>query len=151
MCDYSLTGIRNRLAVEGEQLMVHQFLTGSVGLASPADLCTPAPRSWRSTVRRTFHPDEESVCAVCVPPGARLMLRDIPERLQVFLNVRAEEEVTFDQVSAQPYCYRDTVRFKNGRDILLQKLAEGQRVVVLSLAAVDPSRSRAEEEAETWL
>ena len=34
MCDYSLTGIPNRLAVEGEELVVHRFRTGSLGLAS---------------------------------------------------------------------------------------------------------------------
>jgi hypothetical protein len=32
MCDYSLAGVPNRLAVEGEQLVVHRFPTGSVGL-----------------------------------------------------------------------------------------------------------------------
>jgi hypothetical protein len=38
MCDYSLCGIPNRLAIEGEELVVHRFRTGSLGLASPADL-----------------------------------------------------------------------------------------------------------------
>jgi hypothetical protein len=33
MCDYSLMGIRNRLAVEGEELVTSRFSTGSVGLA----------------------------------------------------------------------------------------------------------------------
>ncbi len=35
MCDYSLHGIRNRLAEEGETLVVHRFFTGSKGLTSP--------------------------------------------------------------------------------------------------------------------
>jgi hypothetical protein len=35
MCDYSLQGIRNRLAEEGETLVVHRFYTGSKGLTSP--------------------------------------------------------------------------------------------------------------------
>jgi hypothetical protein len=35
MCDYSLHGIRNRLAEEGEILVVHRFFTGSKGLTSP--------------------------------------------------------------------------------------------------------------------
>ena len=38
MCDYSLCGIPNRLAVEGEELVVHRFSTGSMGMASLADL-----------------------------------------------------------------------------------------------------------------
>jgi len=35
MCDYSLACFPNRLAVEGEQLVVHRFQTGALGLASP--------------------------------------------------------------------------------------------------------------------
>jgi len=43
MCDYSLSGIQNRLALEGETLIVHQFHAGSKGLTSPESL-KPAPR-----------------------------------------------------------------------------------------------------------
>jgi len=35
MCDYSLHGLDNRLAEEGEVLIVHRFYTGSKGLTSP--------------------------------------------------------------------------------------------------------------------
>ena len=38
MCDYSLGGLLNRLAVDGEELTVHRFSTHSIGLASSADL-----------------------------------------------------------------------------------------------------------------
>ena len=34
MCDYSLCGIPNRLAVESEELVVYRFSTGSIGMAS---------------------------------------------------------------------------------------------------------------------
>ena len=34
MCDYSLAGLRTRLAVEGEELVVYRFPTGSIGLTS---------------------------------------------------------------------------------------------------------------------
>jgi hypothetical protein len=37
MCDYSLGGLPNRLAVDGEELIVHRFPTHSIGLASAAD------------------------------------------------------------------------------------------------------------------
>ena len=49
MCDYSLHGIKNRLANEGEQLFIHRFHTGSKGLASVTDLRkSKLPRSgWR--------------------------------------------------------------------------------------------------------
>ena len=38
MCDYSPHSIRNRLAEEGEDLVLHRFETGSFGFASAADL-----------------------------------------------------------------------------------------------------------------
>ena len=120
MCDYSLAGIPNRLAVEGEQLVVHRFSTGSLGLASPC----PSPLS-------------KGTPAVCIPPGARLRLRDIPQDLQLRFGLNEIEEVTFVQQSAEVYQYRDAVRFQNGREVLLQRLRCGQQVEVLSLASDD--------------
>lgn len=111
MCDYSLFGIRNRLASEGENLTVHRFRTGSVGLASVSDPAT----------------------AICIPPGAQLMVQDIPERLQARLGVSCCEKAVFFERSARPYEYRDAIKFGNGADVLLQELADGERVTVLSL------------------
>jgi len=45
------------------------------------------------------------------------------------------EEVTFTQLSATVYQFRDAVRFSNGREILLQTLQCGQEVEVLWLSA----------------
>ena len=79
---------------------------------------------------------------MCIPPGARLRLRDIPEVLQLGLALNATEEVTFVQLSAEAYQYRDAVRFRNGREILLQRLGCGQQVEVLSLASGDIPEKR---------
>jgi hypothetical protein len=116
MCDYSLTGMPNRLAEEGEVLVTYRFSTGSLGLASPSDLC-------------------KTVAAVCIPPGARLILQDIPTLLQHDLDVGPAEEVTFTQLTASENAYRDAIRFRNGQQILLQKLQEGQRVKVCDLSS----------------
>lgn len=146
MCDYSLHGIPNRLAVEGEPLVVHQFLTGSKGLASLPDVQAavgnPAPFAWGqlwSTLKNWFSdpPQKQAIAAVCIPPGARLQLRDIPPRVQTLLGVMASEEVTFVQLSAEAYQYRDAVKFKNGQTVLLQKLDKGQQVDVLCLASTE--------------
>ena len=75
--------------------------------------------------------------AVCVPPGAHLRVWDIPEDLQREIDVRRTEEVTFTQISASPFRYRDALRFRNGCQILLQRLEEGQRIRVLSLSVAD--------------
>jgi len=140
MCDYSLMAVPNRLAQEGEELVAHRFPTGSLGLASPADLkraaCPPpAVKTFWDRVKDFFNPPKtDPVCAVCIPPGARLLLQDIPERLQRECQVGAAEGVTFTQISATEYHYRDAVRFANGREVLVQKLQEGQRVEVLCLS-----------------
>jgi hypothetical protein len=160
MCDYSLFAIPNRLAKEQEDLVAHRFPTGSMGLASPADLCRnaqyrqakPGRSSLWSAIKGFFTmPKIEPVPAVCIPPGARLRLSDIPARLQQELEVKAEEEVVFTQTSASVNTYRDAIRFANGRELNLQELREGQRVRIVSLALAEPMPERLEEEAHAVL
>jgi hypothetical protein len=153
MCDYSLLGMTNRLAIEGEQLQVYRFPTLTLGLTSPVELqrlkekaAPPPGDGFWSRFKNWFSMSvEPAPLAVCIPPGAQLRLRDIPERLQRQLDVGADEEVTFVQLSAEPFSYRDAVRFNNGKEILLQKLEIGQRVDVLclSLAEEVPQLERA--------
>ena len=144
MCDYSLMAVPNRLAHEGEDLVAHRFPTGSLGLASPADLkraAEPCPKSrttfWRAIVEFFDPPETRPVAAVCIPPGARLVLQDIPIRLQEELGVGPVEEVTFTELTAAAHSYRDAVRFANGRELRLQELREGQRVRVLDLSVAE--------------
>jgi len=139
MCDYSLAGIPNRLAVDGEELVVHRFPTHSVGLASRADLlpqpnATPNEQSVWQRIKYFLAPklDHPNAVAVCIPPGARLHVRNIPSDLQRKWNIGAEETVTFVQTSTEP-TYRDAVCFSNGRQVSLQRLTEGMPVRVISL------------------
>ncbi|HTQ53197.1 MAG TPA: hypothetical protein VMI94_01990 [Bryobacteraceae bacterium] len=151
MCDYSLMGVPNRLANEQEDLIAHRFPTGSMGLAAPADVkCSTKsaarPRSFWVALKEFFNPPEHTqVAAVCIPPGARLWLRDIPERLQTSLGVGREEECTFTQTSQAVNTYRDAVRFSNGKTVRLQELREGQRVRVLDLSLAEPAAPPLEE------
>jgi hypothetical protein len=145
MCDYSLHTYPNRLATDGEDLVVHRFGAGSLGLASPADLAPvisagkAAGGTFWSRAKGWFlghNPKweaEKRVPAVCVPPGARLVLRDISKSLQRELNIGETEEVQFVEITAEVNTYRDAVRFQNCRQALLQQLREGQRVHVLSV------------------
>lgn len=144
MCDYSLMNVPNRLARENEDLVVHRFPSGSLGLASPADVKRPSPaqiiaqRGLWARIRTFFNPPVlEPVAAVCIPPGARLHLQDVPARLQQDVGVGPAEEVTFTQISAAVNSYRDAVRFRNGREVRLQELREGQRVKVLDLSMAE--------------
>ena len=142
MCDYSRMGIPNRLACEGEDLVVYEFRTGSRGLTPDTSVTnTDTQRRYETfgVVKRLFGKLEPERVAVCIPPGARLLLSDIPEDVQNSFAVGASEEVTFTQLTATANTYRDAVRFKNGREILLQRLNKGQRVRVLQLSLVEES------------
>src|SRR5579864_9724074 len=143
MCDYSLMSLPNRLAVEQEDLVVHKFSTGSNGLASPR---APVAGLWEF-VKNVFQPP--AIVAVCVPPGSRLLLQDIPTSTQKWLSVGCEEEVTFTQVTAEANNHRDAVCFRTGGKMLLQDLRVGQRVRVLDLSGAEetevPSALRLQE------
>jgi len=122
MCDYSLMDLPTRLAAGREELVVHRFSTGTIGLTSPSDLTNRGA---------------DGAPAVCIPPGTQLLLRDIPLHLRCRLDVGGEEEVTFTQVTAATNTHRDAVRFGDGREILLQELNVGQRVRVLGIPKED--------------
>ena len=148
MCDYSLHGLPNRLAREGEDLVAHRFSTGAIGLTSPAELCRAvnfekrAKQSFWSAFKAAILPAAYAEApAVCIPPGARLRLSGIPAGLQRELNVGADEIVTFTQTSTLANTYHDAVRFANGRQMLLQFLKEGQPVHVLSLGSTEAEES----------
>ena len=152
MCDYSLMGVPNRLASCGEELVVRRFHTGTMGLAPYSDLQPVAQTQhatfWEKLNQHFMAPQPKPSCAVCVPPGAQLMLENIPQVLQNSLRVGAAEAVTFTQIGAEPYTHRDAVMFRNGRTLLLQHLQEGQRVRVLQLAPVEvetPARGQWEQ------
>lgn len=159
MCDYSLMSFPNRLATEGEELVVHRFPSGAKGLAGLLDIqraaiTLPARRkSLRSLLDSiglllkeivTAPEDAKSVPAVCIPPGTHLLLRDIPERLQSQVGVRRVEEVRFIQITSEAFSYRDAVHFRNGCEIILQQLQEGQRVRVLNLSSTDTASPEVE-------
>jgi hypothetical protein len=144
MCDYSLMAVPNRLAQQGEELVTHRFPTGSLGLASPEDVRRateprPAVRQtvWQK-IRAFFDPPAaQAVCAVCIPPGARLRLYEIPARVQQQWAICAEEEAVFTQISAMANTYRDALRFQNGREVRLQDFREGMRVRVVDTTAAE--------------
>ena len=142
MCDYSLMALPNRLAVCGDELIVRRFDLGSLGLTSAAEVLreTVEPKtnpelSFFQRLKKWFSPPAQTECTVvCVPPGARLLLRDIPDKMQQqFCLYSSVQEVTFTQIGTVGF--RDAVRFANDKEVLLQRLIEGQRVRVLALSA----------------
>lgn len=111
MCDYSLNEFKNRLAVKGETLIVHQFMTGSRGLVSPAD---PA----------FLGANPRMVCAVCVPPGTRVRMA----QNSLFLR-----DGVFTQRSAEAGRYRDAILFDDTSEyVSMQSLLSGTQVCITS-------------------
>src|SRR5262244_1377628 len=137
MCDYSLHGIENRLAEEGEVLVVHRFYSGSKGLTSPEYLkSTEQPKGLIAMLKGFFaFPGQYKACAVCIPDGAQLILHGISPSLQQIHGMSATEPVTFRQLSANAQTYRDAVEFTNGVKIRLQELEEGQSLEVTALSS----------------
>src|ERR1041385_7277489 len=94
----------------------------------PVSLSFVAPfwsKSRLGFASRPNPPEQKAIPAVCIPPGARLLLQDIPPHWQEQFGVGPAEEVTFVQLSADVYCYRDAMRFSNGLTLLLQSSVKG--------------------------
>lgn len=137
MCDYSLMGVPNRQAKEGEELVLYKFPSNTKGFASPGDVArTQAiPQKlglWEGLRSLLRGPNLDEVTAVCIMPGTRLLLQDIPLDFQRSLDVNSIEEVTFTQLTYVENVHRDAVRFGNGSEVSLQRLSEGQRIKILS-------------------
>lgn len=140
MCDYSLMSLRNRLAKYGEELVAHKFEFGTMGLAVASEVCemdrckVRPVHGFRAKLARLLNPPADRCTVICIPPGAHLLLCDIPEKVQRKLKLEGPTQaVVFTELERREY--RDAVRFSNGRELSLQKLREGQRVRVLSLSS----------------
>src|ERR1700742_4378862 len=123
MCDYSLMMAPSRLAREGEELGAHKFKCGSTGIVALADFnnWTQRPqRTFRQWLRDRFRPVPEPTPVVCLPPGARLRLRGVPENFRTEVAPDLAEDVVFTQISAEVNQYRDALYFPNGYTVLLQ-------------------------------
>jgi len=146
MCDYALKSVPNRPAKEGEDLITHRFPGGTIGLVSQSDLdekTGPLPGKrqslWPLRKEARTHGPVSYIPAVCIPPGALLLLRDIPEHLRHELGVGPGAPVRLTRITAAANCHREAVRFGNGREVLLQRLSEGQRVRVLMFGSDNPA------------
>jgi hypothetical protein len=151
MCDYSLMTVPNRLAVSGDELVVHRFQEGSMGLASAFDLRSGEemrkrkPQGFWTKLKDFFDADPVVITAVCVPPGARLAIRDIPETRQREWGLQSSAaDAVFTQITAHAEEHRDAVCFSNGTVVLLQGLLEGQRVRVVSVSSEEDMHTEPE-------
>jgi hypothetical protein len=119
-----------------------------MGLASPVELkmaeraAAPSKRrGFWSHLRSMFEENTVAppVTAVCVPPGTRMLLKNVPDDQRRRWKIGETEPVTFVQLSANAYSYRDAVRFNNGIEVLLQNLREGTAAQVVCVGDPVPA------------
>jgi hypothetical protein len=135
MCDYSLHGIKNRLAEEGETLVVHRFFSGSKGLTSPEYLKQSEKQHGLIATLKGMTAAPPDECAVCIPDGAKLWIHSIQPAFRKTHRLYGNEVATFRQLSAETSTYRDAIEFSDGSRLLLQDLQEGQSVRVLAMSS----------------
>ena len=151
MRDYSLHTIRTRLAVEGEELVLYRFESGVLGFASAVDLqntqsfLMDEPQTFWSRLKEiVFGRRAAQIPAVCVPPGARLLLDGVPHDVQASLQVAPSEVVVFADISDRSYSYREALLLPDETRVLLQDLPAGVHALVLTLSG-EPVQGLAEE------
>jgi hypothetical protein len=142
MFNFSAMNVRNRLAADGDELVVLRFDTGLLGLVLACDLrqkqeLARARRSgfWRA-LREFMFPVASGIALILVPPGTRLLVRDIPINRQLEWRLRGETQVAVATIlTGNADSFRDAIGFSNGTIVLVGRLVEGQRVRVLSASS----------------
>jgi hypothetical protein len=140
MCDYSLEGYKSRAAVDGEELVVKQFPSGSRGFVEPRN--TDLGAAFR-----------DSDCAVCCKDGVEMTLFLHGATLQTRSlrengglgddaqdeKLEGETPVKFHTLAkfatktpwgVSQFGYRDGFILPNGRFMLVQALKAGTRATV---------------------
>jgi hypothetical protein len=127
MCDYSLHNVATRPAKVGDKLVIRQFA---------------------NSLTRGFSDIENQHVAVCLRPGTEIAFdRDIEFeggsgcfptwKREARIGVRVAR---FRQVDLEKaYVHHDALECPDGEIILLTRLVEGQRAMVLQLPAVPAS------------
>ena len=139
MCDYSLYTVKNRLACESDDLVLHRFDTGSLGFCAAAELQQEMnrgalARGWSSFLSWVFPQKRCGLTAVCIPPGARLLVTEVPVAVRPFWGALEMKTVDFTQLPERSYAYRDALRLSDGETVLLQRLPMGLRATVMAMA-----------------
>jgi hypothetical protein len=71
---------------------------------------------WKRFKQSLMSTDRAPIPALCVPPAARPMLRNVDADLRRKYGLADEENVRFVQLSAEPNTYRDAICCRNGTE-----------------------------------
>ncbi len=132
MCDYSLQFIASRPAVVGDELVSTKFTNAITG---------------------GFAAAAEPGVAVCLLPGTEVAFdKEVEYEHGFFPNLRRAKKLDgtvarFRHVNAdQPYVHHDALEFPDGQVVLVTRLCEGQRAVVLQLPAAQRTGDAVDQE-----
>jgi hypothetical protein len=121
MCDYSLQFIASRPAVVGDKLVSTKFVNAITG---------------------GFAAVGEPSAAVCLLPGTEVAFeQEVEYEHGFFPNLKRAKKLEakvarFRQINMdQPHVHHDALEFPDGQIVLVTRLCEGQRAVVLQLPA----------------
>ena len=132
MCDYSLQFVASRPARVGDKLVSTKF---------------------RNSITSGFAAVGEPNVAVCLLPGTEVAFEkevECEHALGFFPILKpmkkfGQKVARFRQVNKdQPHVHHDALEFSDGQIVLVTKLCEGQRAIVLQL----PAAPHTEEEVE---
>ena len=129
MCDYSLMHVQSRAAQVGDKLISTGFQnTISRGFAAAGDLNT----------------------AVCLLPGTEIAFdREVEHENHLGSSIVRQSATVarFRQIDTQnPYVHHDALEFPDGTIVLLTRLLQGQRAIVLQLPAAPYTAEEADEQ-----
>lgn len=132
MCDYSLHNVASRPARVGEELVSMRF---------------------QASITRGFAAPNEPDVAVCLLPGTEIAFaRDIETDpgFPLFRKGSVKQRVArFRQINLdQPDTHHDALEFPDGQVLLVTSLAEGQRVTVLQLPALERTDAQTKPSAQ---
>ena len=126
MCDYSLQFVASRPAMVGDELVSTKFTNAITG---------------------GFAAVGEPSVAVCLLPGTEVAFVKEVEYEHGFFPIlkRAkkvgEKVARFRQVNTdEPHVHHDALEFPDGQIVLVTRLCEGQRAIVLQLPAAPRTR-----------
>jgi hypothetical protein len=134
MCDYSLQFVASRPAKVGDKLVSSKF---------------------RNSITGGFAAVGEPNVAVCLLPGTEVVFEKEVECEHVLgffpilkpVKKFGDKVARFRQVKKdQPHVHHDALEFPDGQIVLLTKLCEGQRAIVLQLPAAPHTEREAEEQ-----
>ena len=147
MFDCLALSFRNRLAQTGELLVTYRFENGTIGFASAdevdaleANVDRKNPGFW-SVVGGLFPKQENRpapVTIVCIPPGSRLVVSQLPAGSTQSALFTPLDEMTFIELETSQQRYRGAFRLRSGGILLLQCVEEGVCFRVISTELREP-------------